>query len=106
MIDIKNFDDNQCFKWFLKRYLNPADHHPARIRKVDRMFESDLDLKDIKFPIKIRDICKTEKKVLSSLAFLVMKIKRNIRFMCQKRPLKTCWSIIIKRKRQKALSCY
>ena len=54
------------------------------------MFESDLDLKDIKFPIKIRDICKTERKVLSSLAFLVMKIKRNIRFMCQKRPLKTC----------------
>ena len=51
-----------CIKWCLIRYLNPAEHHPARIRKVDRMFESKLNFKDIKFPIKIRDIHKIEKK--------------------------------------------
>ena len=28
--------------------LYPADHHPARIRKVDKMFESTLDFTDIK----------------------------------------------------------
>ena len=56
MINIQNSDDNQCFKWRLIRYLNSVDHHPARIKKVDRMFESKLDDKDIKSPIKIRDI--------------------------------------------------
>ena len=36
--------------------LDPADHHPARIRKVDKTSESKMDFKDIKFPFKIRDI--------------------------------------------------
>ena len=46
------------------RYLNPADHHPATTRKFDKMFESKLDYKDIKFPIKIRDFYKKWKKEL------------------------------------------
>ena len=36
---------NECFKWCLVRYLNPADHHS-----------------DVKFPIKVRDIHKIERK--------------------------------------------
>ena len=28
--------------------LYPADHHPARIRKVEKMFESTLDFTDLK----------------------------------------------------------
>ena len=44
------------------RYLNPADHHPARITKADKDFAKRLDFKDIKFPVKIRDIHKIEKK--------------------------------------------
>ena len=44
------------------RYLHPADHHPARIRKVNRLFGDDLDFEHTKFPVKIRDICKIEKK--------------------------------------------
>ena len=31
LINTEKFDDNECFKWCLVRYLNPADHHPARI---------------------------------------------------------------------------
>ena len=46
MINIRNFDDNECFKWSLVRYVNPADRNPARIAKAD------------KFPVKIRDIKK------------------------------------------------
>ena len=46
------------------RYLLAADHQPARVWKVDRMLEGELDIKDIKFPIKIRDIHKIEKKKL------------------------------------------
>ena len=35
LINIQNIDDNQCYKWCLFRYLNPADHHPAKITKAD-----------------------------------------------------------------------
>ena len=38
--------------------LNPADHHPARITKADKDFVKMLGFKDIKFPVKIRDIHK------------------------------------------------
>ena len=43
------------------RFLHPADHHPARIRKVDKDFVIELYFKDIKFPIKVKDIHKIEK---------------------------------------------
>ena len=62
LINIKNTDDNECFKWCLARYLNPAVHHLARITKVDKGFAKRLDFKDIKFPVKARDIQKIEKK--------------------------------------------
>ena len=62
LIYIQNTDDNECFKWSLVRYLNPAGHNPRRITKGDKDFAKRLDFKVIKFPPKIRDICKIEKK--------------------------------------------
>ena len=62
MINIQNFDDNECFKWSIVRYLNPADRNPARITKADKEFDKKLDFKNIKYPLKIRDIHKIEKK--------------------------------------------
>ena len=62
LINIQNTDDNKCFKWCLVRYLNPADHNPRRNTKADRDFAKRLDFKDIKFPVKTRDIHKIEKK--------------------------------------------
>ena len=44
------------------RYLNPADLNPRRITKANKDFVRRLDLKDIKFPVKIRDIYTIEKK--------------------------------------------
>ena len=42
---------------------NPADHHyPARITKADKKYENRLDFKDIKFPLKTKNIYKIEKK--------------------------------------------
>ena len=46
----------------LIRYLNPADRNPARITKANKEFTKKLDFKNIKFPVKIRDIHKIEKK--------------------------------------------
>ena len=44
------------------RYLNPAYCNPARITKTDKDFAKRLDFKGIKFPVKLRDIHKIEKK--------------------------------------------
>ena len=62
LINIQNIYDNECFKWCLVRYLNPGDHNPRRIIKVHKDFAKRLDFKGIKFPVKIRDIHKIEKK--------------------------------------------
>ena len=62
LINIQNTDDIECFKWYLVRYLNPAGYNPRRITKADKDFAKRLDFKDIKFPVKIRDIHKIEKK--------------------------------------------
>ena len=62
LINIQYFNDNQSLKWCLIKYLNPADHHPARIRKIGRIFECKLDFKNKKFPIKIRGIHRIETK--------------------------------------------
>ena len=75
-INIQNTDENECFKWCLVRYLNPADTNSRRITKVDKDFAKRFDFKDRKFPVKTRDIHRTEKKKNSlALAFLVMKTK-------------------------------
>ena len=77
LINIQNIDDNECFKSSIARYVNPANHHPARISKSDQDFAKKLDIKDIKFPVKI--IHKIEKKRYSLvLVFLTLKIRKNI----------------------------
>ena len=54
MINIQDTDDNKCFKWYFVRYLNPADHHPARITTADKDFAKKIDFTDIKRPVKAR----------------------------------------------------
>ena len=108
LANIQNIDDNECFKWCLVRYLHPADHNPRRITKANKDFAKKLDFKDIKFPVKIRDIQVIEKKNLTQLAFLVMKTRQNIQSVYQKNVVKkkTCWFITDRRRRQKALCSY
>ena len=65
MVNIQNIDNNECFKCWLVRYLHPADHHLAKIKKSDRLFGDELNIEDIKFSVKIRDIQKTEKNILT-----------------------------------------
>ena len=77
MINIQNIIDNECFKWCLVRYSHPADHHPARTRQVDRLYGGKLDFKDIKFPLKVRDIHKIEKKNSISISVFGYKNKKK-----------------------------
>ena len=44
----------------LVRYLDPKDHNSRRITQTDKDFDKKLDFKDIKFPVKIRDVHKIE----------------------------------------------
>ena len=88
MINIQNIDCNECFEWCLVRYLHHEDHHPPRIAETDKDFARKLDFKDTKLPVKIRDIHKTEKRVLSPLVFLVIKIRKSIQPMYQKNAVK------------------
>ena len=46
----------------MARYLNPADHNPRIITKADKDFAKRLDFKEMKFPVKTKDIHKIEKK--------------------------------------------
>ena len=62
MVNIQNTDSNRCFKWCLVKYPHPADHNPKKIRKVDKDFARQLDFKELKFLVKIRDIHKIERK--------------------------------------------
>ena len=84
MIKIQNTEDNECFKWCLGRYLNPVDHNPRRITKADRDFAMILDFKDIKLPVKIKDIQKSKKRITLELVFLAVKLKESIQSMYQK----------------------
>ena len=75
LIKIQNTEDNECFKWCLGRYLNPVDHNPRRNTKADRDFAVRLDFKDIKLPVKIKDIQKIGKKNYIGISVFGCEIK-------------------------------
>ena len=50
------------------RYLHLVDKNPERIGKIGKNLARKLDFKDIKFPVKIRDIRKIEKKIVNSIS--------------------------------------
>ena len=60
--NIQNIDYNESFKWCLVRYFHHTDHNPGRITKAGKDFAKELDFKDIKFTVKIRNIHKIGKK--------------------------------------------
>ena len=71
---------NLCLKWCLVRYLHSSDHNPARIRKIDKLFGDELQFENIRFPVKIKNIHKIEKKkrILLALVFSVMREQRKM----------------------------
>ena len=49
----------------LVRYLNLADYYSPRIDKVDKFFTKKCSFKDRNFLVKIRDVQKIDKKIVS-----------------------------------------
>ena len=86
LINIQNIDDNKSFKGCLVSYVHPADLNLVGILEADKSFVRELDFKDIKVPLKIRDIHKIEeKRIALTFLILVMKKKRKIPNLCLKK---------------------
>ena len=51
----QNLDDNECFRWFHNRKLNPQKVHPERIKLSDKESVKKLDYCGISFPIQYKD---------------------------------------------------
>ena len=58
IINIQN-KENKCFLWSILRYLHPVQMNEVRLTDL-RDYENDLNLKGIKFPVKVKDITKFE----------------------------------------------
>lgn len=61
LINIKNFNDEKCFLWSCLAGLDLPAPHPERISHYKHR-QNELDMSDIKFPVKIKDIDKFEQK--------------------------------------------
>ena len=48
--------NSKCQKLYLVRHSHPVDNNLAKIRKTDKKIGKKPDFKDIKFPVKVRDI--------------------------------------------------
>ena len=104
LIGIQNTDDNECFKWSMIRYLNPAYHHPARIIKADKDFAKNLDFKDIKFQVNFKDIQKLEKKNSIDISVFGYENKEKHPIYVSKNVVKR--NMLIRRRKRKKLFSY
>lgn len=78
MINTQNIGDKECFKWCLVRNLHHADHHPARITKVEKNFSGELDLTDITFPAEIKNTLHLVRKHFCSYCLQAFITEKNI----------------------------
>ena len=62
LINPKNLDDNECFRWCHVRKLNPQKVHPERIKLSDKEFVKKLDYSGVTFPVSYKDYNKIEKQ--------------------------------------------
>ena len=61
MINIKN-NDNECFRLYHIRHLNPQRKDPQRIKKADKQHIEKLDYSGIEFPVSQKQYNKIEKQ--------------------------------------------
>jgi len=62
LINPKNVDDNECFRWCQNRKLNPQKKDPQRIKLTDKEFVKKLDYSGVTFPVQYKDYNKIEKQ--------------------------------------------
>ena len=62
IINVKNSDDNQCFKWAVTSAIYTAKNHPERLNKKIRINSEKFNWKGIEFPVSLKQIDKFEKQ--------------------------------------------
>ena len=62
IINVKNTNDNECFKWAVTSALHPIESHPERLTKKLRENSKHFDWSDMTFPTTFKDINKFEKQ--------------------------------------------
>ena len=61
IINVKNLKDNKCFTWSILAKFYPANDHKERVTKY-APYEHLLNMSDIDYPVRIKDISKVEKQ--------------------------------------------
>lgn len=54
-VNVRNYDDDECFKWAVLSALHPADGNAHRIQKYQR-YATELNFTGIHFPMTIKQI--------------------------------------------------
>ena len=62
IINVKNSDDNGCFKWAVTSAIYTAKNHPERLNKKMRINSEKFNWKGIEFPFSLKQIDKFEKQ--------------------------------------------
>ena len=62
IINVKNENDNECFKWAVTSAVFPAKEHGERLSKQMREDSEKFDWTGIKFPVSLKQIDKFEKQ--------------------------------------------
>ena len=75
IINIQN-KDNKCFLWSILRYLHPVQMNEVRLTDL-RVYENDLNFKEINFPVKVKDITKFENNNLDLPGINVFSVNDN-----------------------------
>ena len=74
IINLKNEDD-ECFKWAIRRALNLVEEDSERIDKILRETSKVLNWEELKFPVNLSDINKFENHNSTILSmYSIMKI--------------------------------
>ena len=61
IINVKNLKDNKCFTWSILAKFYPVNDHKERVTKY-APYEHLLNMSDIDYPVRIKDISKVEKQ--------------------------------------------
>ena len=75
IINMKN-SDNRCFLWCVLRALNAKDRNSERVDKKLREKENTLDMKEVEYPVSLKDLDKFEKQN-PSLSITVLGYERK-----------------------------
>ena len=91
IVSIRNKDE-KCFLWCVLRYLHPRDKNDFRLTDL-KQYEKSLNIKGIKFPVKLKDISKFEKLNPDIPGINVFSVNERNKFyplrMAQRDPQKT-----------------